>query len=66
MGQNPCILIFPKGIKMLKVKNIKSEKIDTDKNKLNTIKPVTKNSISTKLNQKKEFHRSLEAFSDCV
>ena len=51
---------------MLNNKNTKLAKIDADKNKLNTIKPVTKNSISTKLNQTKEFHRSLEAFSDCV
>ena len=51
---------------MFKVKNIKLDKIDADKNKLNSIKPVKKNSISNKLNQKKEFYRSLEAFSDCV
>ena len=51
---------------MFKVKNIKLDKIDADKNKLNSIKPVKKNSISSKLNQKKEFYRSLEAFSDCV
>tara|TARA_B110001469_G_scaffold109591_1_gene110837 strand:+ start:379 stop:534 length:156 start_codon:yes stop_codon:yes gene_type:complete len=51
---------------MFKVKNIKLDKIDADKNKLDSIKPVKKNSISSKLNQKKEFYRSLEAFSDCV
>jgi hypothetical protein len=51
---------------MIKVKNIKLEKIDADKKKLNTINPANKNSISSKLNQKKEFYRSLEAFSDCI
>ena len=41
---------------MIKVKN----KV---KNKVNDLKPVNKNAIS---NKKNEFHRSLEAFSDCV
>jgi hypothetical protein len=51
---------------MLNNKNTKLAKIDADKNKLNTIKAVNKNSILSKLNRKKEFYRSLEAFSDCV
>jgi len=51
---------------MLKAKNIKLEKNDADKNKLITVKLSSKNSIPSKLNQKKQFYRSLEAFSDCV
>ena len=51
---------------MLKVKNVKSVTINGDKNKLSTVKSVIKKKISSKLIQKKEFHRSLEAFSDCV
>jgi len=51
---------------MLRVKNIKSAIINCDKNKLSTEKSVIKKKISSKLNQKTEFQRSLEAFSDCV
>jgi len=36
------------------------------KNKLNTVKILIKKKIQRKLNKKIEFHRSLEAFSDCV
>jgi|TARA_B110000263_G_C15072573_1_gene402519 hypothetical protein len=50
---------------MFKTKT-KTKTINVDKNKLNTLKPKNKNSVSSKLNQKTEFHRSLEAFSDCV
>jgi hypothetical protein len=39
---------------------------NADKNKLNIVKPVIKKKIQRKLNKKIEFHRSLEAFSDCV
>ena len=39
---------------------------NVDKNKLNTVKTVIKKKIQSKLNKKIEFHRSLEAFSDCV
>jgi|TARA_B100001250_G_scaffold396832_1_gene403253 hypothetical protein len=46
-----------------KVKNIKLKTINVNKNKLNNLKSVNKNAI---LNKKNEFHRSLEAFSDCV
>ena len=46
-----------------KVKNIKLKTININKNKVNDLKPVNKNAIS---NKKNEFHRSLEAFSDCV
>jgi len=61
------LINFPKGIKMLKVKNIKSVTINGDKNKLSTVKSVIKKKkISSKLIQKTEFHRALEAFSDCV
>ncbi len=35
-------------------------------NKLSTVKSLVKIKIQKKLNQKTEFHRSLEAFSDCV
>ena len=51
---------------MFKVKNIKSATINCDKNKLSTVKSAIKKKISSKLNQKTEFQRSLEAFSDCV
>ena len=40
--------------------------INVDKNKLNTVKPLIKKKIKTRLNKKTEFHRLLEAFSDCV
>ena len=46
-----------------KVKNIKLKTININKNKVNDLKSVNKNAIS---NKKNEFHRSLEAFSDCV
>jgi len=39
---------------------------NVDKNKLNTVKTVIKKKIQSKLNKNIEFHRSLEAFSDCV
>ena len=51
---------------MIKVKNIKLEKNDADKNKPITAKLADKNLIPSKLKQKKQFYRSLEAFSDCV
>ena len=65
MGQNPYSINFPKGIKMLNtLKNIKNT--NADKNKLNSVKPLIKNKAQSKLNHKIEFHRSLEAFSDCI
>jgi flagellar basal body rod protein FlgC len=66
MGQNPYLINFPKRMKMLKIKHIKSATINVNKNKLNIVKSTIKNKISSKLNQKKAFYRSLEAFSDCV
>ena len=39
---------------------------NVEKNKLNTVKPVIKKKMQKELNKKIEFHRSLEAFSDCV
>jgi hypothetical protein len=39
---------------------------NVDKNKHINVKPVIKNKIQSKSNQKIELHRSLEAFSDCV
>ena len=65
-GTKSLLTNFPKGMKMFKVKNIKSATINCDKNKLSTVKSAIKKKISSKLNQKKEFHRFLEAFSDCV
>jgi hypothetical protein len=44
----------------------KNKTINADKNTLNTVKPVINNKIQNKSNKKIEFHRSLEAFSDCV
>jgi len=44
----------------------KNKTINADKNTLNTVKPVINNKIQSKSNKKTEFHRSLEAFSDCV
>ena len=56
---------FPKGMQMINdSKNATT--INVDKNKLNIAKPLVKKKIQTKLNKKTEFHRSLEAFSDCV
>ncbi|MDC0126758.1 hypothetical protein OAI28_00580 [Methylophilaceae bacterium] len=46
------------------LKNIKNT--NADKNKLNSVKPLIKNKAQSKLNHKIEFHRSLEAFSDCI
>lgn len=51
---------------MFNVKNIKLKKIGMNKNKLNTLKSENKNVISNKLSKNTKFHRSLEAFSDCV
>jgi|TARA_B110000037_G_scaffold59527_1_gene72898 hypothetical protein len=65
IGTKSLSINFPKGIKMLNTKKI-AKSIDADKNKLNAIKSVVKKKIQSKLNQKTEFHRSLEAFSDCV
>ena len=39
---------------------------NVNKNKLNIVKPLIKKKSQSKLNKKTEFHRSLEAFSDCV
>ena len=56
---------FPKGMQMINdSKNTIT--INVDKNKLKIVKPLVKKKIQTKLNKKTEFHRSLEAFSDCV
>ena len=58
------LINFPKSnITMLKSKNIKLKTVNSIKNKLNTSKPINKKQI---LNKKTEFHRTLEAFSDCV
>ena len=65
MGQNPLNTNFPKGMQMINdTKNATT--INVDKNKLNIVKPLIKKKIKTRLNKKTEFHRSLEAFSDCV
>jgi|TARA_B110000902_G_scaffold221234_1_gene256673 hypothetical protein len=54
-------------MKMVKVKNkardINLEKNGSNKNKVNIL---GRNLISKKAYQKIQFHRSLEAFSDCV
>ena len=47
----------------VKASNNNKKKLSPIKNKPNT---PGNNSISKKLNQKNEFHRCLEAFSDCV
>ena len=44
----------------------KTKTINADKNTLNTVKPVINNKTQSKSNKKIKFHRSLEAFSDCV
>lgn len=41
-------------------------KTNANVNKLNNIKPLSKKNIQSELKKKTEFHRSLEAFSDCV
>ena len=38
----------------------------TNANKNNNIKPLSKKKIQSELKKKTAFHRSLEAFSDCV
>ena len=49
-----------------KVKITDLKAINTEKNKVVRPSRPSKKSITSKLNQKIEFHRSLEAFSDCV
>jgi hypothetical protein len=39
---------------------------NANKNKINNIKPLGKKNIQSELKKKTAFHRSLEAFSDCV
>ena len=39
---------------------------NVEKNKLNTVMPAIKKKMQKELNKKIKFHRSLEAFSDCV
>ena len=50
---------------MLRVKN-KLKVNDIKKSKFNNLKTLKKNLVSGKQNKNNEFHRSLEAFSDCV
>ena len=63
-GQNPYLINFPKrNITMFKAKNNRFKKVTSIKSKVDDTKPINKKTIS---NKKTEFHRSLEAFSDCV
>ena len=50
---------------MLRTKN-KLKVNNINKTKHTSVKTLNKNPVSSKQNQKNEFHRSLEAFSDCV
>ena len=49
---------------MLRTKN--KLKVNNNKTKHVSVKTPNKNLVSSKENKKNEFHRSLEAFSDCV
>jgi len=50
---------------MLRTKN-KLKVNNIYKTKHTSVKTLNKNPVSSKQNKKNEFHRSLEAFSDCV
>tara|TARA_B100001559_G_C16060573_1_gene421181 strand:- start:107 stop:337 length:231 start_codon:yes stop_codon:yes gene_type:complete len=59
------LINFPKGKIMLRTKN-KLKVNNINKTKHTSVKTLNKNPVSSKQNKKNEFHRSLEAFSDCV
>ena len=68
MGQNPNNFKFPKGKKIVKSKKIKPQlnqaQIDVSKSKIES-EVKTHSKVIKKINHN-NFHRALEAFSDCV
>jgi len=67
LGQNPNNFKFPKGKKIVKSKKTKSQlnqaQINASKSKIES--EVKTHSKMKKINHN-NFHRALEAFSDCV
>ena len=68
MGQNPNNFKFPKGKKIVKSKKTKSQlnqpQVDVSKSKIES--EVKAHSKVIKKIDHNNFHRALEAFSDCV
>ena len=68
MGQNPNNFKFPKGKKIVKSKKTKPQlnqaQIDASKSKIES-EVKTQSKEIKKINHN-NFHRALEAFSDCV
>ena len=68
MGQNPNNFKFPKGTKIVKSKKTKPQlnqaQIEASKSKIES--EVNANSKIIKKIDHNNFHRALEAFSDCV
>ena len=68
MGQNPNNFKFPKGKKIVKSKKIKSQlnqaQVDVSKSKIEG-EVKTHSKVIKKIDHN-NFHRALEAFSDCV
>ena len=68
MGQNPNNFKFPKGTKIVKSKKTKSQlnqtHVDVSKSKIES--EVKAHSKVIKKIDHNNFHRALEAFSDCV
>jgi len=68
LGQNPNNFKFPKGKKIVKSKKTKSElnQAQVDVSKLKIENEVKAHSKVIKKIDHNNFHRALEAFSDCV
>ena len=68
MGQNPNNFKFPKGKKIVKSKKTKSQlnqaQVDVSKSKIEG-EVKTHSKVIKKIDHN-NFHRALEAFSDCV
>ena len=68
MGQNPNNFKFPKGKKIVKSKKtnpqLNQAQIDASKSKIES-EVKTHSKVIKKINHN-NFHRALEAFSDCV
>ena len=68
MGQNPNTFKFPKGKKIVKSKKTKSQlnqaHVDVSKSKIEG-EVKTHSKVIKKIDHN-NFHRALEAFSDCV
>jgi len=68
LGQNPNNFKFPKGKKIVKSKKTRSQlnqpQIDASKSKIES-EVKTHSKVIKKINHN-NFHRALEAFSDCV